>query len=177
MLEFECTADDDAMIPRAEREAATLRAVAFHEAGHAVAAVTLGIRVFLATVVPSHDCAGHVLHAPIGELTVEQALLITLSGPAAQRRYFPLLAVFGPEGEGDLEDHIGVFDFAEARTLLRMLHGSDWMDVCAETLPRWLARADRLVGREWLWILRVAAALEQRHTLTGAEITTLKYAR
>lgn len=173
---------DDAADPRFEtaealhglsfdRTSDELRSLAYHEAGHACIALTLGVEVFYATIRPRYEDAGHVLQQAIGTLTVHDALLITLAGPSAQRRHFPLLRVFAD----DLEDPMGRYDTAQARALLRALHGSDSTadDAITDALAQWRTRADRVVERHWPWIKAVAEALEQRQRLSGDEIAQL----
>jgi hypothetical protein len=150
---------------------AETRALSYHEAGHAVVAMTCGVVVHYATTEARYSDLGHVLHAPIGTMTIEDGVLITLAGPAAQRRFFPYLRWFSE----DLEDHMGRHDTAQARGLLRVLYGSDnaMADGITEALARWRGRADRLVERHWPWIAAVARALEQRQRLSGDEIARL----
>jgi hypothetical protein len=148
-----------------------VRSLAYHEAGHAVVAQILGVTVFHATIRPRYNDIGHVLHAPIGTMTIEDGVLITLAGPAAQRQYFPLSRTFAD----DLYDGMGQHDTAQARALLRVLHGSDhaMADSITEAVARWRERADRHVDRHWLWIKAVAQALEERQRLSGDEIARL----
>jgi hypothetical protein len=149
------------------------RSLAYHEAGHAVIAQSLGIRVFYACVVPRYGDGGHVSLAGLATMTMQDALLITLAGPAAQRRYFPLQQEFSD----DLADEMGRFDTAQARTLLSVSRGADQTQVLSEAtardLARWRERADRAVAIHWEWITAVARALEYRQRVSGDEIAAL----
>ena len=78
-----------------------LQSTAHHEAGHAVAAFTCSIATRKLSIIPNNDSHGRFTHEPygvgiktleVGEVTprVQRALenraLISLAGPAAQRR-------------------------------------------------------------------------------------------
>ena len=151
--------------------ATEMQSLAHHEAGHAVIALSLGIRVFHASTLPRYDCGGEVRLAPLSGMTIDKGLLVTLAGPAAQRRYFPLLRQF----DADLDDHMGRFDTEQARTLLSVLHGADHVssDLITGELSRWRVRADQAVTLQWPWIAAVATALEQRRRLSGDDIAHL----
>lgn len=80
--------------------AASLRATAFHEAGHAVAAFALGRPVKQASIVPEKGTLGHVRLGGRNQVRrmettalgfraryrVERDLMGTLAGPEAERR-------------------------------------------------------------------------------------------
>jgi uncharacterized protein YjbI with pentapeptide repeats len=89
--------------PRMNRQAEKLKALAYHEAGHAIAAHVLGIRFTAVTIVPSERYQGCLKIEPSGwknwvrpggcdGLTREQAerqILIYLAGSAAERLVNP----------------------------------------------------------------------------------------
>ena len=74
-------------------------ALAYHEAGHLVAAWRSGFRIRRATIIPADDVAGLVEHdsplkgvrletgvSEIARVRTEKAIVVCLAGPAAQRR-------------------------------------------------------------------------------------------
>jgi ATP-dependent Zn protease len=89
------------MMNRAMRQSARL-STALHEAGHAVIARSLGLKVHSATIVPAPGIDGKVEHAnPLRGIHLdydgsdrarrraEIAIIVCLAGPAAQRRHKP----------------------------------------------------------------------------------------
>ncbi len=84
------------------RRTKALEATAYHEAGHAVAAYKVGMKVKRLTIVPSGDALGsHQHHAyfpgvnleydssPRAQRRAENFALVCFAGPAAQRRFNP----------------------------------------------------------------------------------------
>ena len=81
----------------------SLWATAYHEAGHAVAAFVLGLRIGRrgVTIVPNYDWDGsaHVLKqlrekpdtgvAPRTQVRIERFVMMCLAGDTAQRKYAP----------------------------------------------------------------------------------------
>jgi hypothetical protein len=139
------------------------KATAYHEAGHAVACCYFGVKVKSATIVPDknknsaglvrhdnlfrgldpeHDASGRV------RLRIEQAITISLAGPAAQRRH----------DKKSWRHYHGAGDFNWASDLALRVGGDG---IGATTFLRWLQLcADRLVKTRWQEIERVAR--EQR---------------
>jgi hypothetical protein len=82
---------------------ARLKATAYHEAGHAIAAWRLETRVSSVTVEPNEDNLGATLHSnplygmdidcgddsPRAQRRAENYMVISLAGPAAQREHNP----------------------------------------------------------------------------------------
>jgi ATP-dependent Zn protease len=79
-----------------------LEATAIHEAGHAVAAWLLRVRVNSATIIPHSGALGHVTHAnPLrgvdlewddsdrARLRAERYIKVCLAGPLAQKKFNP----------------------------------------------------------------------------------------
>jgi len=75
-------------------------ALAYHEAGHLVAAWRSGFRIRRATIIPAGDVAGLVEHdsplkgvpldtdvSEIARCRTEKAIVVCLAGPAAQRQF------------------------------------------------------------------------------------------
>jgi ATP-dependent Zn protease len=145
-------------------------AIAYHEAGHAVACIKLRVRVRKATIIPvDADVLGHVSHANVyggvrldietsdrARLRAERDILIALAGDAAERKFCKRRR-FG--GGADYE-----------RAVDAALH------LCSsakatEAFVNWLAvAAADLVESQWAAIERVAKALIERKTLTGAQV-------
>jgi hypothetical protein len=133
---------------------------AYHEAGHAVAALILGRPVAWVSVRPDRKflgvCAfGKSVFRP-SEDWVEREAVIALAGPAAEA---------GLTGEIDwlaaAHDRDYAFDLARGR----VGHSRR-----AERLvKRWLARADHLLGRPEAWeaVERIAAELVQLEEISG----------
>jgi len=133
---------------------------AYHEAGHAVAALTLGRPVAWVSIRPDRKflgvCAfGKGVFRP-SEDWVEREAIIALAGPAAEA---------GLTGELDwaaaAHDHDYAFKLARGR-------GGD--DRRAERLvKRWLSKADRLLSREEAWaaVEKIAAELIRLEEISG----------
>ena len=140
----------------AEQRAVT----AYHEAGHAVAALVLGRPVAWVSVRPDRKflgvCAfGKGVFRP-SEDWVEREAIIALAGPAAEA---------GLTGELDwaaaAHDHHFAFGLARAR-------GGD--DRRADRLVRrWLAKADHLLSQEEAWaaVERIAGELIRIEEISG----------
>lgn len=93
----------------------SLRATAFHEAGHAVACIYEHVQLLTVSIAPTKNSDGRVGHRNIlhgceieGEdkphhrLRMERLVLIALAGPAAERRFSPK-GYRGYGGKGDLQ--------------------------------------------------------------------------
>ncbi|MFN3891988.1 MAG: hypothetical protein ACK4MV_16455 [Beijerinckiaceae bacterium] len=135
--------------------------VAHHEAGHAVAAIALGVPMRFATIVPDLEDAtlGHVRFRsgdPDLPSLGHRLLIVSLAGPAAQRRFAPRSPI---RVNGDS-------DFQLARLESETCSSSP---VAARSLHRWAEHESRhLVAREWVLIEHVAAALIERRTIDEA---------
>jgi ATP-dependent Zn protease len=133
---------------------------AYHEAGHAVAAMVLGRPVAWVSIRPDRiflgQCAfGKGVIRP-SEDWVEREAIIALAGPAAEAGFtgemnWPAAA----------RDHDYAFSLARGR-------GGD--DKRADRLvKRWLAKADHLLGRGQTWdaVERIAAELVRLEEISG----------
>ena len=147
------------------------RATAFHEAGHAVAARDRGFRLHRATIVPSGDYAGIVEHSnplrgidlgsdrsPLARLRAEDAIIVHLAGPAAQRRYKPR-SYRSYHGKIDYERALGLAvaqngPFEAAKAQLR------WLEIVARDM----------IEQQWHFVESVAEALLEKGTLSGAQL-------
>jgi hypothetical protein len=171
------------MMPTVKRECSSR--VALHEAGHAIAALHFGLQLHYATIRPCNfseilgaaGCVDVVTSAAAGHVWVkwpspavdwEPALVMTLAGPAAERRQF-----------GDAQ--YGAGDVTRVRELVALLDLFDLQRCCKPTeadidagmLP-YHAKANRVVVDNWAWIQRTAEELDRLVGLRADEIVTLK---
>jgi len=144
---------------------------AYHEAGHAVVSHFLGCKALSATVIPAGASAGAAVHRnPLRRvqldlyrsdrvrLRAERAIMISLAGPLAQRRYRPR----------SWRRWHGRFDFRRAAELANRVCGSTEQ---VSAFLAWLEVKTRdLVESYWPEIERVADSLFERQRLDGAEI-------
>ena len=153
------------MASKAEQERNLLERVAYHEAGHAVAAIRFKRSFRHATIVPKGDGLGHVLYAKFHESfrpdveinrrvedSLEKCILIAMSGMAAEKRFVGRRNWGG--GEGDMKNAIDMAGY--------LYEG----EVLGKYLGFMIARADSLMRYSIIWaqVEAVAAALvEHRH--------------
>ncbi len=136
-------ADDDAQAQGASPS--PLAAIAFHEAGHAVAAVELGFEPVSASIIPADGSRGRVLYraedrfdpnvAAAGADSAtrkggEEAIIVCLAGAAAERRFNP-----------DASPSLARSDREMAEDLALALNGGD-KDLAAGHLGYLELRAD-----------------------------------
>ena len=147
---------------------------AYHEAAHAVVALTMGLPVDYVTIdqSPKHDnCAVCVCPVPFHAWTIEQAIMITSAGPASYLMVdSPLHCDLAAQAQANR------FDRARVRHLLaaeRFAHPAS--DVVTKAMAEWQARADALVLRDWEWIERVAKRLEARRRVSVDEVERLHH--
>ena len=141
---------------------------AHHEAGHAVVANRLGLMVRSVSI--AADGGGLTKLTGVG--SGERAILITLAGPYAQRRY-------APHSRWRWRNHLGFLpqagharDFDIVTALIgRMEHGTVKV---SRAYRRYVeVRAEELVEQYWQRIEAVAQALIERRTLTGDEMKVI----
>jgi ATP-dependent Zn protease len=137
--------------------------IAFHEAGHVIAARVLGMPINKATIIPEHDTIGHVKYAnPLRDVKLdcdssdearrraERTIIIIFAGPAALRKYSPGSSRF-LHARGDFE---------EAAELAGRI------DATIEPLLERLNRmAEDLVEAHWHDVVIIAEALVKEQTL------------
>jgi hypothetical protein len=155
-----------------------LRATAYHEAGHAIAAWRLRLRVSKVTVEPDEDFSGMVAHSSpfrrshmegleLGEITpsiqrrAENLMVISLAGPAAQRNFNPQSVRIYHSNS----DHKAVCAILE-----RLVEPSS--DVFPAYYRLMKLRAEALVQNDvnWSAIEILARELLQRRTLKGSAL-------
>jgi hypothetical protein len=134
---------------------------AYHEAGHAVAALVLGRPVAWVSIRPDRKylgvCAfGKGVFRP-SEDWVEREAVIALAGPAAEAGF-----------TGEMDWVGAAYDYDYAFGLARGRGGRD--DKRADRLvKRWLAKADHLLGRGDTWdsVERIATELMRLEEISG----------
>lgn len=147
--------------------------VAFHEAGHAVAAAVLRVTIERITIAPSGDVAGHVLHdygVNMNEIiysddganrqwALERTAIIALAGEVAQRRF---------RAESVTEEHAGGDRLAVHQALdhLAGWHDQELRDAWWRVLE---LRTDRLISQHWHTVQGLASLLLQHTTIEGEE--------
>jgi hypothetical protein len=161
-------------LPLEQITESALLATSYHEAGHAVALVTLGYAVRYCTLVPRAGKDGHsacmVASVALTKLPINQAITVWLAGPYAEMEHFPPL--INPEIErGDWSD------LTKVLIALETIHNAEWTaPIIRHSLERHAERTLRLVRREWSWITRVADELMRWRRLSGVEVTRLRRA-
>ncbi len=149
-----------------------LDVVAYHEAGHAVAAKMLGFVVDRISISPQGDAAGHVIHdygcnmneviyedEPLRQWALERAAIVSLAGEVAQRRYRPD-SVDPDHGGGDRVHVHQILDHLADET------DQELRDAWATLL---LLRAERLVEVHWPRVEWLASVLLSQTTIEGAD--------
>ena len=148
-----------------------LESTAYHEAGHAVAALALGRGVKCVSIVPGEEILGHCAHHKLRSFQpdihtngrtlrrIEQSILILLAGGEAEAKF---------RGR---HNHIGAErDYQDAIDLAMCVFGSEEE---TEAYLRWLLiRARNLITSlvNWPIVEHVAAELLARKTLNGREM-------
>jgi ATP-dependent Zn protease len=137
-------------------------ATAYHEAGHAVAALALDRPVLKVSIEPDRDRAG-ICHFGKSvfrpsEDWVEREMMIALAGLAAEARH-----------TGEYDHDAAGRDLRYARSLSRDRAGNDRQ---AERLERrLLSKVEHLLDREenWRAVERIAAELLARREMSGRQ--------
>jgi hypothetical protein len=136
-------------------------AVAYHEAGHIVAAFDQNLRLISASIVPTRDFDGYVQPAgimvPRGDLRpfVEMELILLLAGPLAEH-------AFVGRDVGDRSDDI------HAQALLDALNPDP--EVMEAHLGYLMTRVKHMLTHYWDLVAAFAEQLLARETLDGDEI-------
>ncbi|UCI17872.1 hypothetical protein FJ970_22595 [Mesorhizobium sp. B2-1-8] len=154
-----------------------LRVVAYHEAGHAVAGYKKGWTIESVTTIPGEDDRGTydglatttkefatadiVTHQSAAWSRVAEGMIISMAGPAAQRKFAPTSKV--PSGaRGDEED------IDKALALMATSYSSEM------ALRRFcVIEARELINRDWRSVEVLAAALIRERRLEGSRVREL----
>ena len=147
-----------------------LTATAFHESGHAVAALRSGLVLRSVDTIYTIDRFGAAdyehEHAPR-----ETRELCLLAAGAAERRY---TGSHRAMDAGDVEQVGILFKNSHLDPEIPYLKRQAGADAERQQIVnKWYAKAEAFVEREWMWIERVARALQRHERLTGAEVKTL----
>ena len=158
-------------------DATRLRGTCFHEAGHAVLAVALGLDVVRVSVVPDERSYGRLEHRgvttdqldPAGEFGDKPAALLALAeqlailrldaGGAAQR-----LAGFDPRGSGS--DDLSAESAAERAACFLGDYTASWRG-------RLRREVERFLEAHWSAVERIAEALNVERELDGHRVREL----
>jgi hypothetical protein len=132
---------------------------AYHESGHAVAALTFGIPIITVTIENDrphlHRGRYHVSDADLG---LESMMTLCLAGPEAEKEFC-----------GPIDDGSGQTDYQMAREYLARSIANP-LQAAADS--RYRDAAQRLVRSSWAQrrIVMLAAALLRNGALTGEQI-------
>jgi hypothetical protein len=155
--------------PRRPRTAAQLRATAYHEAGHAVAAIRLRTGIRHATIVQGQDTLGHVtgggarwlVEMRRGRLSASRTnakIVEYLAGEEAARRHTGRRKLVGGRHDHQNAVEIACAVYGHNPSTLIYLR---WMALrTREFLEQWDV---------WLEVKAVAAAFLRRRTLRGTD--------
>jgi hypothetical protein len=158
------------IVTRAALMAVSRKFVAHHEAGHAVAAQRLGLRLFAISIVAEGVSAGHVVHttglggaqsrflSPAQTVRLHNNIIVSFAGPAAGHRYSSRL-------------HRPSYYRADERAANLMAARIEPEDETRFALLRYLGvKAEQLVKAEWPIIRRLAAMLLIEPKMTGRRL-------
>ncbi len=157
------------------------RAVAFHEAGHAVVAKCLGLSVLTVSIVENKDSRGRVAHDWFEAIDyqdddddaihrqMEKKIMAALAGPAAE-------AIAAPETyHRDRHSGFGGGDFDVAEGLLERIHGLR-VKIAAAHLQYLELAAKAWVEQHWKAIESVSTALLEKGTLDEKQLCEAMWA-
>ena len=150
-----------------------LQATAYHEAGHAVAAVYYRTRLKRATIIPEGDTTGHCLQLPpsLRGIDIEPTLrleglardrvMVSLAGRAAQLKFWSRGTRF----------YHARSDYERAVDLLgRFTRTTEELEAYMKLM---VIRARYFIETWWPQISAVAEALLREKTLTGAQVKAI----
>lgn len=157
------------MTARAERDRRRLEATAYHEAGHAVVAVRLGVKVRSVHIIPDGDTAGACLGRPFpewfspdielnakGQDLLDREVMVLLAGAKAAKRFTGRYNHGGAASDYRAAAKLALYRCSSERTATKYL---DWLG----------SAVDDMLGFAFNWraVELVAAALLDRRSLSG----------
>ena len=139
--------------------------LAYHEAGHVIASVQLGIGVLRATIDPQHPHFLRDRFTRRADTALEHLCLIALAGPAAEELFV-----------GPITDHGDFLDLSMVKSYLEQGYPQFQRGY---QLARLESAAENLVSTDWARarIKRLADALMKQTSLDADEIYSLTAAR
>jgi len=172
----------------------TLRATAYHEAGHAVAAALLDIDFEKVTVVPDGEAAGRITYADLDpelqaawdagdrinnarvRLWVERTCIVTLAGSIAQCRFSPRSDwKFGREGDARFSG-VGKI-LAPGSDLSKVVRWIDDLGFTGKVAAAYMAylemSAEALIKERWADVQKIAETLAEQKTLWADDVHQL----
>lgn len=167
-------------------------ATAYHEAGHAVVAIALGMRLKAVTIEPSEGCDGLTKRVAVpriwrrivsGEsldvhdrVNVIKEIQLCFAGDSAQNRHSPE-SVKSFHAQQDSENALTIFEQFQAGAQIFEAAAADtsrtYLPDAIERLPSLdslKADTEALVALRWQQIEAVADALLEKRTLSGDEV-------
>ncbi len=163
----------------------TRKSIAYHEAGHAVAAVVLKRGVRNVTIRPRNDYAGRLLQRTgVTETSSHKALrkdlIITAAGPVAQARMSKcstMRVLGGVRASGDREAIENMLNALGEFTLTQEYYAPLGKEISVQDMTagtrRAISEARSLLREHWPAVERVAKALLKHGRLTGTEVRAL----
>jgi hypothetical protein len=167
----------------------TLRATAYHEAGHAVASVFLDVDFEKVDIIGHEQAAGHIIYAdpepeiqaalesgdrddPRVKQWVEHSLIVTLAGAIAHSDWR-----FGSTGDAEFPGVGKIPELgSDLSNVMRRINDLGYTGKVAETYQRDLAaRAEALVKEYWPMIQKVAEALLEYKILFADDVHQLVF--
>jgi ATP-dependent Zn protease len=126
-------------------------ALAYHEAGHAVIGVRLGLRLQHVTIRESPETYGLAHFKSVRPKDFEKRAITTIAGLLAEKKHLGLNGNLG--------------NSAEYRSLISEMDGQAqaWRNLMRK-------HARELVNERWVEIEKVAVALLEREILTGRQV-------
>jgi ATP-dependent Zn protease len=156
-----------------------LEQTAYHEAGHAVAALHFGFIPDKVTIVKTDTALGHVEQRGLVlyqdyadrrhlQRMVSESIVCCYAGYEAERRFDP--NTDGASSEKDFRDAFNLPRYYEVPPRYCSMVGDE---VYMEYLERRQRQAQRLVRERWACIAHVAWALLRHKTLSGEEVNEI----
>ena len=155
-----------------------LKSTAYHEAGHAVAAISKEIPVTEVSIVEKEDCWGDCLHAGVmgfhcrdkrqQKQIARDCIIVSYAGLQAEM-------LFNPDADKSQSEEDDSNAFFQSRQWCVLPKSCRCVgdDAHWNYLHRLQREAHRLVKHQWPVIVAVAEALLHHKTLTGDEVSTI----